>query len=119
MPLARISVTEDMATAMRLHALGWRSVYHHEILARGLAPEDLRSALQQRLRWAQGTVQVFLRENPLLVRGLTVGQRLMYLGTMGSYFSGFFSLVFLVAPMLYLFFGLLPVRAFSSEFFLH
>ena len=34
MPLATISVTEDMATAMRLHALGWRSVYHHEILAR-------------------------------------------------------------------------------------
>ena len=43
MPLARISVTEDMATAMRLHAAGWRSVYHHEILARGLAPEDLRT----------------------------------------------------------------------------
>jgi cellulose synthase (UDP-forming) len=119
MPLATISVTEDMATAMRLHALGWRSVYHHEVLARGLAPEDLRTALQQRLRWAQGTIQVFLRENPLLVPGLTVGQRLMYLGTMGSYFSGFFSPVFLLAPVLYLFFGLLPVRAYSAEFFQH
>ncbi len=38
MPLATISVTEDMATAMRLHGLGWKSVYHHEILANGLAP---------------------------------------------------------------------------------
>lgn len=35
MPLATISVTEDMATAMRLHAAGWHSVYHDEILARG------------------------------------------------------------------------------------
>ena len=69
MPLATISVTEDMATAMRLHALGWRAVYHHEVLACGLAPEDLRSMLQQRLRWAQGTVQVALRENPLAQRG--------------------------------------------------
>ena len=66
MPMATISVTEDMATAMRLHGLGWRSVYHHEILAHGLAPEDLRTMLTQRLRWAQGTMQVLLRENPLL-----------------------------------------------------
>src|SRR4029453_14080829 len=68
MPMATISVTEDMATAMRLHRLGWRSVYHHEILARGLAPEDLRTMLQQRLRWSQGTLQVMLRENPLVQR---------------------------------------------------
>ena len=34
MPLATISVTEDMATCMRLHGLGWRTVYHHEIARR-------------------------------------------------------------------------------------
>ncbi|MGY1691658.1 glycosyltransferase family 2 protein [Geodermatophilus sp. SYSU D01105] len=78
MPMATISVTEDMATCMRLHALGWRTVYHHETLALGLAPEDLGTMLTQRLRWAQGTVQVMLRENPLVQRGLTVAQRLMY-----------------------------------------
>ena len=55
MPLATISVTEDMATSMRLHAMGWESVYHHEVLAYGLAPEDLGTMLTQRLRWAQGT----------------------------------------------------------------
>ena len=37
LPLATISVTEDMATCMRLHAQGWKSAYHHEVLARGLA----------------------------------------------------------------------------------
>src|SRR6185503_16352405 len=58
MAMATISVTEDMATAMRLHALGWRTVYHHEILAHGLAPEDLGTMLHQRLRWSQGTLQV-------------------------------------------------------------
>lgn len=117
MPLARISVTEDMATAMRLHARGWHSVYHHEVLARGLAPEDLRTSLQQRLRWAQGTIQVLLRENPLFVRGLALGQRLMYFATMWSYLSGFFAIVYLTAPALYFFFGLLPVRAYSGDFF--
>ncbi|MGB9753397.1 MAG: cellulose synthase [Roseiflexus castenholzii] len=117
MPLATISVTEDMATAMRLHAAGWRSVYHDEILARGLAPEDLRSALQQRLRWAQGTIQVMLRENPLFIPGLGWGQRLMYFATMWSYLSGFFSVIYLAAPILYLIFGMLPVRTQAEEFF--
>ena len=118
-PLSTISVTEDMATAMRLHAMGWRSVYHDEVLVEGLAPEDFPSALKQRLRWAQGTIQVFLRENPLLVRGLSAGQKRMYLATMWSYLSGIFAPVYLIAPMLYLYFGLIPVTAFSREFFGH
>ncbi|WP_418607948.1 glycosyltransferase family 2 protein [Georgenia sp. SUBG003] len=116
MPLATVSVTEDMATCMRLHGLGWRSVYHHEILAHGLAPEDLRTMLQQRLRWAQGTIQVMLRENPLVQRGLTLGQRLMYFATMWSYLSGFTAVVFMAAPVVYLCLGVLPVNAYGMEF---
>lgn len=117
LPLATISVTEDMATAMQLHALGWRSVYHHEILAKGLAPEDLRTMLTQRLRWAQGTLQVLLRDNPLVKRGLSAGQRLMYFATMWSYLSGFAAIVYLAAPVIYLVFGVLPVTAWSVDFF--
>lgn len=88
-----------MATAMRLHAMGWRSVYHNEVLAKGLAPKDRRSSLQQRLRWAQGTIQVMLRDNPLFVRGLSFGQKLMYFATMWSYLSGFPSLVYLAGEI--------------------
>jgi len=119
MPMSTISVTEDMATAMRLHGMGWTSIYHHEILVHGLAPEDLRTALQQRLRWAQGTIQVMLRENPLTLPGLSVVQRLMYFATMWSYLSGFFSLAYLAAPVLYLFFGWQPVAAYSEAFIWH
>ncbi|CAA9215689.1 MAG: Cellulose synthase catalytic subunit [uncultured Chloroflexi bacterium] len=119
MPMSTISVTEDMATAMRLHAAGWTSAYHHEVLVVGLAPEDLRTALQQRLRWAQGTIQVMLRENPLCVKGLSWGQRVMYFSTGWIYLSGFFAVVFLVSPVLYLLFGVLPVRALSADFFWH
>ncbi|GAB3818115.1 glycosyltransferase [Tessaracoccus terricola] len=117
LPLATISVTEDMATAMQLHSLGWRSVYHHEVLATGLAPEDLRTMLTQRLRWAQGTLQVLLRDNPLVKAGLSVGQRLMYFATMWSYLSGFAAIVYLAAPFIYLVFGVLPVTAWSVDFF--
>lgn len=117
MPLATISVTEDMATCMRLHALGWRSAYHDEVLAHGLAPEDLQTMLTQRLRWAQGTVQVMFRENPLVQRRLSWGQRLMYFATMWSYLSGFAALVYIAAPVVYLTIGVLPVQALSTDFF--
>jgi cellulose synthase/poly-beta-1,6-N-acetylglucosamine synthase-like glycosyltransferase len=116
MPMATISVTEDMATAMRLHSAGWRTVYHHEVLARGLAPEDLRSMLHQRLRWSQGTLQVMLKENPLTQAGLSAGQRLMYFATMWSYLSGFAAIVYIAAPILYLFFGIRPVQTFGGDF---
>ncbi len=118
MPLATISVTEDMATSMRMHALGWRSVYHHEILALGLAPEDLKTMLTQRLRWAQGTIQVLLRENPLSKRGMKWTQRLMYFATMWSYLSGFTAVIYIAAPIIYLLFGVLPVDSLSTEFFI-
>ncbi len=119
MPLATISVTEDMATAMRLHALGWSSAYHDQLLAHGLAPEDLGSSLQQRLRWAQGTLQVMLRENPLVKRGLSLAQRLMYFATMWNYLSGFANLVFVASPVAYLVFNERPVHAFSTVFLAH
>jgi cellulose synthase (UDP-forming) len=118
MPLATISVTEDMATSMRLHALGWQSVYHHEVLAYGLAPEDIGTMLTQRLRWAQGTVQVLLRENPLVQRGLKLGQRLMYFATMWTYLSGFAAVIYFAAPIVYLLLGILPVSSLSSDFFI-
>ncbi|WP_051142686.1 glycosyltransferase [Gryllotalpicola ginsengisoli] len=119
LPLATISVTEDMATSMRLHANGWKSVFHNELLADGLAPEDLGTMLTQRLRWAQGTMQVFLRENPLFVRGMNLAQRLMYFSTMWSYLSGFATVVYLAAPVFFLCFGVLPVRSYAPTFFLH
>jgi cellulose synthase (UDP-forming) len=118
MPMATISVTEDMATAMRLHSHGWRTVYHHEVLAHGLAPEDIGTMLHQRLRWSQGTLQVLLRENPLTQRGLTFPQRVMYGATMWSYLSGFAAVVYIGAPIIYMLLGTRPVISFGSDFFI-
>jgi cellulose synthase (UDP-forming) len=117
MPLATISVTEDMATSMRMHGAGWKSAYHHELLADGLAPEDLGTMLTQRLRWAQGTMQVFLRENPLVQRGMSIPQRLMYFATMWSYLSGYAAVVYFAAPIVFLVLGILPVSTNAFDFF--
>ncbi len=113
------SITEDMNTAMRLHAAGWQSIYHNELLAIGLAPDDLSSTLQQRLRWAQGTIQVMTQENPLTKPGLSFWQRLQYFQTMYSYFSGFAMVVFLICPIIFFFTGTVPVTAYGNDFVRH
>jgi cellulose synthase (UDP-forming) len=117
--ISSTSITEDMNTAMRMHAAGWQSVYHHELLALGLAPNDLNSMLGQRLRWAQGTLQVMLKENPIYKKGLTFWQKLQYFQTMYSYFSGFATVVFIACPIIYFFTGLVPMTADGYEFMLH
>ena len=117
--VSSISITEDMNTAMRLHSAGWKSVYHNELMAKGLAPDDLSSTLKQRLRWSQGTIQVLLRENPLTKPGLTFWQRLQYFQTMYRYFSGFATLGFIVCPIIYFFTEQIPVKSYGADFAIH
>jgi cellulose synthase len=115
-PMPTVSSTEDMATAVRLHAMGWKSAYHHENLVNGRAPADLGTVLQQRLRRAEGSLEVLLEENPLGKRGLPVGQRLMYFATMWSYLSGFFAPAYLVAPVVFLCFDVHPLISCGPDF---
>lgn len=68
------TVTEDLHTSLRLHALGWRIVYHARPIAYGLAPDDYDSFITQRERWALGTMQVIRREWSR--RGLSLRQRI-------------------------------------------
>ena len=117
--VSSISITEDMNTAMGLHAAGWHSMYHNEILAEGLAPDDLASTMKQKLRWAQGTIQVLYQDNPLTKPGLSFWQRWQYFQTMYSYFSGFFIIVFLLCPILYFYTGIIPVEAYGAAFAIH
>lgn len=58
------TVTEDIHTTIRLHAAGWRSVYHNEVLARGLAAASADQYLLQRHRWGTGAMQVLRADNP-------------------------------------------------------
>jgi len=110
------TVTEDLHTSIRLHARRWRSVYHDEVLAYGLAPQTALPYHVQRLRGGQGARQIFKKEQPLLVPGLTLAQRLNYLASMTTYFDGYQKLIYYLAPSVYLLTGVLPIRALGGEF---
>ncbi|OXR50697.1 UDP-forming cellulose synthase catalytic subunit [Pusillimonas sp. T2] len=99
------TVTEDAHTALKLNRKGYNTAYLGIPQAAGLATESLSAHVGQRIRWARGMAQIARVDNPLLGKGLTLGQRLCYLNAMLHFFFGLPRLVFLTAPLAFLFFG--------------
>ncbi|HEY9738469.1 MAG TPA: glycosyltransferase family 2 protein, partial [Trichocoleus sp.] len=65
------TVTEDCHTSLRLHMLGYETVYYDKIMVAGLAPEKFSSYVGQQVRWARGMAQILRLEWPLFNRKLT------------------------------------------------
>ncbi|HEU4383772.1 MAG TPA: glycosyltransferase [Anaeromyxobacteraceae bacterium] len=113
------SITEDMLTSIRIHARGWASVYHREFLAYGIAAQTLAPFAIQRQRWGVGNWQVFAKANPLFLPGLSLPQRLCYLGSMIYPLEGLQKIIFYATPPIALVTGVLPMRALDAEYLLH
>lgn len=110
------TITEDAETALCLHARGYHSVYLGEPLISGLQPETFTGFVMQRMRWAQGMVQIFLLKNPLLMKGLSFPQRISYISNSFFWFFPFARIIFLLAPAFFLFFGFHIYSATVGEF---
>ena len=114
--VATDTITEDIHTTIRLHRRGWQTVYHNEVLARGLAASDAATYQLQRHRWGTGAMQVLRSENPLVVSGLTIAQRLSYATTLLGWFDAWRSLGYLLLPIVVLVTGAIPIRADATTF---
>ncbi|MBD2022063.1 UDP-forming cellulose synthase catalytic subunit [Leptolyngbya sp. FACHB-36] len=115
--IATETVTEDCHTSLRLHALGYETVYYDKIMVAGLAPEKFSSYVGQQVRWARGMAQILRLENPLFNRKLKLrmSQRLCYFSATFHFFFGFPRLMYLLAPMLYLLLGINSVKGLGLE----
>lgn len=105
------TVTEDMDLGLRLRNLGLILRYHNKPLAVGLAPETFKDYLSQRLRWAAGTIQIFLFNRGVFFKCLTGAQKTFYLSGLLYYFFGFPRLIFIMSPILYLLYNIKPMAA--------
>ena len=110
------TIIEDMETTIELQAKGWKSAYHNETLAYGLAPGAAAAYHVQRLRWGQGAMQVLRKIKPLTKRGLTFPQRLNYFAGTATYFEGWQKAIFYLMPLFFFFTGILPVAGSEREF---
>lgn len=67
--VATETITEDMHTTLKLIRRGWRTVYHHQTLAVGLAPATPDQYLLQRRRWGMGAMQILVHEKLWAAKG--------------------------------------------------
>ena len=107
-----ITITEDCETAFELHSRGWTSVFVEKPLIAGLQPETFASFIGQRSRWCQGMFQILILKNPAIKRGLKLIQRICYLSSMTFWFFPLPRLIFMVAPLVHIFFD---VKIFVSN----
>jgi cellulose synthase (UDP-forming) len=111
-----ITITEDCETALDLHSKGWKSVYVDRPMVTGLQPETLSSFIGQRSRWCRGMLQILFLKNAGLLPGLSMAQRICYLSSALVWFFPIVRVVFLLAPLLFIFFDMKIYDVSTQEF---
>ena len=115
--VATETITEDIHTSVRLHSRGWKSLFVNESLAFGIAPQTVTAYLLQRLRWAQGTMQLYRsKESPFWIKGLTLPQRISYLASFMAYLESIQKFILLMMPLIILVFNVLPMQVELTRF---
>ncbi len=100
------TVTEDAETAIALHANGFRSIYIPHPLVCGMTPDIFSDFISQKVRWAQGMIQIFLLKRFFTEPGLKWYQKICYFNCMFYWFFCFARIIFLIAPLFFIFFKL-------------
>ncbi len=111
-------LAEDMHTAMKLHAAGWKSVYVPAILTRGLVPATMSSYYKQQLKWSRGTWELLVATYPRLFTKFTWRQKLHYFTLPFHYLSGIIFFINFLIPVVSLFTGYIPLQMDVFNFFL-
>jgi cellulose synthase (UDP-forming) len=113
------SITEDAETALELHARGLKSVYVDQPMVGGLAPESFTGFVVQRMRWAQGMTQIMLLKLPKALGKMRWYQAVSYINACLFWMFPLGRLIFLLAPCLYLFFGLKIYSASTEQILIY
>ncbi len=103
------SVTEDFATTIDWHLLGWKSLYNGQVGTFGAGPEKLDVYLKQQWRWSRGNLGVLFKVFRKLFTdpfGMTLRQWWEHFAT-GSYYSiGIAYCILMICPITQIFFNL-------------
>ncbi|XP_075490600.1 cellulose synthase A catalytic subunit 7 [UDP-forming] isoform X2 [Primulina tabacum] len=122
------SITEDILTGFKMHCRGWRSIYCMPKRAafKGSAPINLSDRLNQVLRWALGSVEIFFSRHSPLWYGYKEGnlkwlERFAYVNTTVYPFTSLPLLAYCTLPAICLLTGkfIMPeISTFASLFFI-
>jgi cellulose synthase/poly-beta-1,6-N-acetylglucosamine synthase-like glycosyltransferase len=111
-------LSEDMHTAMQLHAKGWKSIYVPHVYTRGLVPASLTSYYKQQLKWSRGTLELLFAVYPKLFRQFSLRQKIHYGILPFHYLSGITYLINFLIPLISLFSSTMPWKGDIVNFIL-
>lgn len=105
------TITEDWATSIKMQAAGYKLYYLNEALSAGMAADTCGEFVQQRARWAQGTLQgMFASTHPFRIRGLGWKQRALHMASILYYLGSICNFLTLILPLFFLFGGVLVMN---------
>ena len=104
------SITEDFATGIKIQQKGYICYAINKVLASGLSPTDLKSLINQRIRWGRGCIQTGRRVHICLSRHLSLAQKANYLASIWYWYASWKRLIYIMSPILFATFGVLVVR---------
>ncbi|MHB1435125.1 MAG: glycosyltransferase family 2 protein [Thermoplasmata archaeon] len=114
------SVTEDMATSIKIHEKGWKSLYYNKPLVAGEGPATLNAYFTQQARWSLGSIGLcfmiikdFFR-HPGRMR---LAQWWDYFVTTTWYFVGWVNIIMLAGVLAFVFLGLTPIIPLHPDYF--
>ena len=100
------TVTEDLATSLKMHKKSWKSLYYNKAYTFGMAPEDMGSYFKQQSRWAMGSFQLLRKLIVLFFTNITALRPIQWFEyTLSSsyYLIGLADLFLIIGPILFIF----------------
>jgi cellulose synthase (UDP-forming) len=108
---------EDFQTSLRMLTHGARLIYLNEILSMGESTRTFSDFIDQRLRWLQGNLQVYYCGDDLPIWSKFNWIQKSYVVNQLFYcFNPVFRAFFLIAPLITLYVGILPIIATVNEY---
>lgn len=109
------SITEDFATGILIQRKGYKCLAINHVLASGLSPTDLKSLINQRVRWARGCIQTGRKMHLILNLKLKFKQKINYLASVWYWYASWKRLIYIMSPILFAVFHVMVVRCTLME----
>lgn len=104
------TITEDYGTGILMQKKGYICYAIAEVLASGLSPTDLKSLINQRIRWARGVIATNRKMHIILSKELSFSQKVNYWASEWYWFAPLKRLVYFICPILYATFGFMVIK---------
>lgn len=104
------SITEDYGTGILLQKKNYICIAINEPLASGLSPNDLKSLINQRRRWARGVITTNRKMHIWLSPHLKFSQKVNYWASCWYWYAPLKRLIYFMSPILYAVFGYMVIR---------